>query len=331
MRVEFLDAAKLGAWRRDRADRILGEVHFGEPAPGVVDAGHPVIHVDMPQLNDSPLAEVWTCERKVDHGKHGNVRFSHNGAVMFAAMSDPVVVDAAAFEQRAAEDYQTLFAAIEKRGYPNLLRAWNYFPHINDEALGLENYRRFCRGRGLAFQQHFGDVVRRFPSASVLGTRGGPLQIYALASVEPGTFRENPRQVSAYQYPPEYGPHSPTFARATLKRWDGVDHLYISGTASIVGHESRHPGDCAAQLDETLRNIEALLSATRHDERCGFAGLKDLTQLKVYLRDATFLPGVQARLREVLAPHAQTIYLQADVCRGDLLVEIEAVAMASSP
>jgi chorismate lyase/3-hydroxybenzoate synthase len=264
----------------------------------------------------------------VQCGAFGDVRFAHNGVALFAAISDPVPVDQAAFEQRTAEGYENLFAVLAQQGYPHLLRVWNYFPQINVESLGLENYRRFCRGRGEAFLRHFGDAAQHFPAASALGTRSGQLHIYALASREPGKFCENPRQTSAYLYPPEYGPRSPTFARATLTRWDGVASLYVSGTASIVGHESRHPGDCVAQLDETLRNIEALLVATGREEGCGFEGLAQLTRLKVYLRDATNLAAVRARLNAVLAPGAQTIYLQADVCRSDLLVEIEAVAMA---
>jgi len=326
--VEYLDAEALRTRRRDAGDRILGEVHFSRPPGTVADPGYPVTYVDMPQLNDVPLVEVWTSNRVVQCGTFGDVRYAHNGDALFAAISDPVPVDHASFEQRTAEGYETLFSVIEEQGYPHLLRVWNYFPQINAESLGLENYRRFCRGRGIAFQRHFGDADQRFPSASALGTRSGQLHIYALASRQAGEFRENPRQISAYLYPPEYGPRSPTFARATLKRWDGMENLYISGTASIVGHESRHPGDCVAQLDETLRNIEALLTGTARDEACSFRGLEDLVCLKVYLREAEFLPDVRARLQEVLSPHAQTIYLQADVCRSDLLVEIEAVACA---
>ena len=326
--VEYLEVHALEALRQGAGDRILGEVHFSGPGNAVLGPDYPVTCVDMPQLNEAPLVEVWTSDRPVLCGVFGDVRFAHNGTALFAAISDPVPVDHAAFEQRTAEGYENLFAVLAQQGYPHLLRVWNYFPQINVESLGLENYRRFCRGRGAAFQRHFGEVMQSFPSASALGTRSGQLHIYALASREPGAFRENPRQMSAYLYPPEYGPRSPTFARATLKRWDGVDHLYISGTASIVGHESRHPGDCTAQLDETLRNVEALLAATAEDEGCGFSGLKDLACLKVYLRDASYLSAVRQRLQAVLAPNAQTIYLQADVCRSDLLVEVEAVAMA---
>lgn len=326
--VEYLDADALHALRQRAGDRILGEVHFSEPPRPVPDPGYPVTYVHMPQLGAAPLVEVWISDAPVQRGTFGDVRYAHNGDALFAVIADPVPVNQAAFEERTAEGYDTLFAVIEQQGYPHLLRAWNYFPQINAESLGLENYRRFCRGRGNAFQRHFGAEAERFPAASALGTRSGQLHIYALAAREPGEFVENPRQMSAYLYPPEYGPRSPSFARATLKRWGNVDHLYISGTASIVGHESRHPGDCVAQLDETLRNIEALLAATAKEEGCGFKGLENLTRLKVYLREAAFAPLVRARLNEVLPPGAQTIYLQADICRSDLLVEIEAIALA---
>ena len=329
--VEYLGTRALDALRQAASERILGEVHFSSPGNAVLGPAYPVTCVDMPQLNEDPLVEVWTSDRPVQCGAFGDVRFAHNGVALFAAISDPVPVDQAAFEQRTAEGYENLFSVMAQQGYPHLLRVWNYFPQINTESLGLENYRRFCRGRGEAFQRQFVDVGQRFPAASALGTRSGQLHIYAIAAREPGVFCENPRQTSAYLYPPEYGPRSPTFARATLMRWDGTANLYISGTASIVGHESRHPGDSVAQLDETLRNIEALLVATGREEDCGFRGLAELSRLKVYLRDAAYLPAVRARLNEVLSPDAQTIFLEADVCRSDLLVEIEAVATVRAP
>src|SRR5213082_3849534 len=57
---------------------------------------------------------------------------------------------------------------------------------------------------------------------------------------------------------PIYGSHSPLFSRATLLRQSGGLALFISGTASIVGHTSLHVGDTVAQTRETLANIEAL-------------------------------------------------------------------------
>ena len=150
--------------------------------------------------------------------------------------------------------YESTFALCEAQGYPHLLRVWNYFADINLEFDGLENYQRFCRARAAAFQQRFGEFVPRLPSASAIGTESGSSVVYFIAACQPGVHRENPRQLSAYSYPPQYGPRSPSFARATLNRFDGRDVFFISGTASIVGHAEL--GGLGAQLDESLSNIE---------------------------------------------------------------------------
>jgi chorismate lyase/3-hydroxybenzoate synthase len=85
------------------------------------------------------------------------------------------------------------------------------------------------------------------------------LQIYFLAGAHPPTHLGNPRQVNAYEYPTIYGPRSPSFARATLCRSDSATHLFISGTASVVGHQSQHVGSADLQALETVTNLRALV------------------------------------------------------------------------
>jgi len=65
--------------------------------------------------------------------------------------------------------------------------------------------------------------------------------------------------------------HAPRWCAAANR-----DCLYISGTASITGHESRHPDDPAAQLEETLVNIKALIDSAATEEGIGFDGFASL-------------------------------------------------------
>jgi len=150
--------------------------------------------------------------------------------------------------------------------------------------------------------------------------------VYFLAGRTAPTFLENPRQVSAYHYPRQYGSHSPVFSRATLLRHSGGLALFISGTASIVGHRSLHVGDTAAQTRETLANIEALLAEASRVARSARFELGALA-CKVYVRRPADLPVIKAELAAALGAGARVIYLQADICRQDLLVEIEATGM----
>ena len=139
-------------------------------------------------------------------------------------------------------------------------------------------------------------------------------------------FIENPRQLSAYHYPRRYGMHPPVFSRATLLRQCGGLALFISGTASIVGHRSLHIGDIAAQTRETLANIEALLGEANRAAPGARFSLRELA-CKVYVRRPADLPIIQAELHAALGAGVRGVYLQADICRQDLLVEIEGAAM----
>lgn len=304
---------------------VLAAIHFGA-MPAIETGPHPVAHVAMAQLGgDAALAEVWTSELPVRYGEAQGIRYATNDEVLFGVITEAVPPGGADFEEWVRRCYESVFALCESQGYPHLLRMWNYFASINQEREQLENYQRFCRARALAFRQWFGEFVPRLPSASAIGSEDGPFVLYFIAARVPGTHRENPRQISAYTYPRQYGPQSPSFARATLKRFNGHELFFISGTASIVGHESMHPGDVGAQLEETLRNIETLIDSTGRDEGAGFRGLGDLGQLKVYLRRPADLPLVRDMVRRRVGEGPQVLYLHGDVCRGELLVEIEAV------
>ena len=101
--------------------------------------------------------------------------------------------------------------------------------------------------------------------------------------------------------------------------------LFVSGTASIVGHATLHPGDVVAQTRETMANIEAVLAeANRLASQPGF----DLASLyyKVSVRHPADLAQIRTELERIVGTTPNAVYLQADVCRQELLLEIEATA-----
>jgi enamine deaminase RidA (YjgF/YER057c/UK114 family) len=100
--------------------------------------------------------------------------------------------------------------------------------------------------------------------------------------------------------------------------------LFVSGTASIVGHETLHRGDVVAQTRETMTNIGALLDEA--NELVGAARYSiDALKLKVYVRRPTDLAAIETTLSLMPSAATSVVYVQADVCREELLVEIEAV------
>jgi chorismate lyase/3-hydroxybenzoate synthase len=209
------------------------------------------------------------------------------------------------------------------------IRFWNYIPDPGDSmGCGLDRYMVFNAGRFDGYTKWQGPASRFGPSlatASGVGTIGDDLVVHCLASDVGGTPVENPRQKPAWQYSPRYGPMPPCFSRATIASVNGRRLLLIGGTASIIGEDSRHHDDVGAQLEETLRNLEALI------ERAGGAALGEaalgrLVDLRAYIARAHDAPSIRSEL-DARCPRAARIDLAiARVCRPELLVEIEGVA-----
>jgi chorismate lyase / 3-hydroxybenzoate synthase len=321
-----------------RADDVLGIATFNgtrDPAAGV--AGIPIARVSTPVLAGEPtLYEVWSSGRAAESGQMGAVRFRHSPDLLFGCVTvaeqDFAVAGAwqgepSALHRATAYAYREICATLETQEYPQLLRIWNYLPDINGDSGGTERYRQFNAARQHALQACGRAVAGSVPAASALGSASeSPLVVYFLAGRVAPVFVENPRQVSAYHYPQQYGPHSPVFSRAALLRQPESLTLFISGTASIVGHRSLHIGDTAAQTRESLTNIEALLSEANRLAADAHFDLGALAY-KVYVRRPADLPVIQAQLALRLSPRLRIIYLQADICRQDLLVEIEATGI----
>ncbi|MCB1050242.1 MAG: hypothetical protein KDC71_06530 [Acidobacteria bacterium] len=222
-------------------------------------------------------------------------------------------------EQTVFEAYRQLLIWL---GPLKLYRVWNYVPFINDEFEGLENYKSFSVGRCLAFERHYGQGFEKFLSAaSAVGVEHETIAFFFVAGADEPRHVENPQQVSAFCYPAQYGPRSPSFARGTVIEALGTG--YVSGTASIKGHQTLYQKDMAGQFDLTKANLELVFEQMGFGRRIPtppeFSGY-----LKVYLRHPSDLAQVRA-LCETEFKGLACCYLKADICRADLDLEIEAV------
>ena len=277
-------------------------------------------------------AEVWRLAGPLHSGQHGRVRYRHNGRLLFASLSiaeaefaEGVLRGATTALRRATEaGYREMFGALETLAFPYPLRIWNFLSEINLAADDGERYWHFNGARQDVFIDLNRSIAGDVPAASAVGVGpASPLTIYCIAGARAPIALENPRQCSAWDYPPQYGPRSPTFARACISS-DAAQTLFISGTASIVGHASAHAGDQREQTREIVRNIRALIGAA--NTRLGAQRYQlERLRYKVYVRQAEHQPSIDRELRDQVGPAARVLYLQADICRNDLLLEIEAV------
>jgi chorismate lyase/3-hydroxybenzoate synthase len=312
---------------------VLGEIRF-EPTPTTTrqaDFNYPLVCVPAQQLLGPHVKEYWLSPTPVEYRRQADIRFGVNDQVLFGYTHFTLPATGVSLETQIRHRYDAMLELMQSQGYTHLMRVWNYLPRIGDEIEGMECYRRFCRARHDAFETFYEELIPNLPATSVLGTSGTDLQMVFLAGRSSLYHYENPRQVSAYHYPQKYGPKSPLFARATLVRWNREDTLFVSGTASIVGHESQHRGDARAQAEEILRNIEALIAHVAKSIRMATPGLGGIRHLRVYLRNSSDLGTVREIVEGRLGAPAQVVYLQVSICRRELLVEMEALLGLKKP
>jgi len=320
--LKYLPTDKIDGFLRQHGDCVACLIGYGANPVAVMATGHAVLWVDMPVFGSETAFEVWVTEKPVTRYQEGLMVGAFNEDIFFGSMS--VRLDGAEDLSSAAQRaFTSIFDFLQSSEYPNLIRVWNYFPWINSVEDGLERYRSFSVGRHEAFVRGQKNVEDS-PAACALGSYGGPLVIYFIAARLAGLQIENPRQISAYSYPKQYGPRSPTFSRATMAFRDDPRVLFVSGTASIIGHETVHHDSVGMQTRETLANIRAVIeqAALKGFPKVNYA--KDLA-LKVYVRHERDIPVVMDIVREEYGHISEVLALQADICRTDLLVEIEAV------
>lgn len=298
---------------------VLAVFGFGDAAPTCDDPRY--LRVPLQPHGPAPL-EVWRANADVRHGRDGDIRWASDGELSFGVIevdeSHMDIVEASAYA------YQRLTAFIGASDTPHLLRIWNYLDAITVGDGDGERYRQFCIGRA---QGLGGFDTRELPAATAIGRCDDErvLQVYWLSARTPGTPLENPRQISAYRYPREYGPQPPSFARAMLPPTGSQMPLLLSGTASVVGHATAHEGELLAQLDETFRNFDALISAARTHEPQLPAHFDRSSRLKVYVRDAADLEVIAQALDTRFGTSVPHLLLHAVICRRGLAVEIDGV------
>jgi len=292
---------------------VLAVMAFGGAAS--VEADPRFLRVGL-EIIGNPVVEVWRGNGAVRSGREGRVRWSTDGDYGYFAIE----IEESAHDSIAAaaeQAYRELAALIHASATPHVLRLWNYFDAINLGDGDDERYRRFCVGRAVGMPAAWRE---RYPAATAIGRRDGVrvLQIYALTARCAGVQVENPRQVNAWLYPRTYGPTAPTFARG-MNTPGG--QLLISGTAAVVGSASRHQDDVSAQVDETITNIASLIGTASGTSAVPGTG----SVLKIYMRRRADAECVIARLREIMGEPDGLLILHGDICRRELLVEIDGV------
>jgi enamine deaminase RidA (YjgF/YER057c/UK114 family) len=227
--------------------------------------------------------------------------------------------------------------------FAQTLRTWFYLGGIVDGDGPYQRYAEFNRARSDFFHSiRFGpgtpnkNLVRpAYPASTGIGVAGRGVMMSAISVATDRSDvcavpLENPRQMAAYDYSEDCSPDRPKFSRAMALSCGTTATIFISGTASIIHQQTRHAGNIARQTAEALDNIAALIDEENF-ARSGLPGLgsslASLALARVYVKR----PGDYAQVRDICDRRlgdVPTVYAVADICRKDLLVEIEGVAFS---
>lgn len=243
------------------------------------------------------------------------------------------------------QTYSLLKSILEKESFSfsDIVRQWNYVENIlsivEQKGEHIQNYQVLNDIRSKFYSA--AEFKNGYPAATGIGMNSGGLvlEIYAVKPLIklPVISIKNPKQIDAYHYSDdvlvgnstEKSQHkaTPKFERAKYINIGGVHTLYISGTASIEKERTIGEDDIALQTRTTISNISELISESNLKQSGIIIGRKKINYsfIRVYIKNESDTQLVQAicqKYFDLLPVH----YLIADVCRENLLVEIEGVA-----
>lgn len=276
--------------------------------------------LDPPPWASELVSTGSTTRASTAEGVEIHTRAGDRFALVSGRVPHAGALDESAFRAATAATYEGIFEEARRLAATEPVRIWNVIPDILGPLGGARHrYMVFNAGRHDAFARRYGASGRSpsAPTASGIGHEGVELVIHVLTATGPGRAIENPRQVPACDYSTRYGQFPPWFARATCIDRRPHPWLLVGGTASVVGEDAIH-GDVDAQLEETARNLEALLGAASGGPRVPRA-------LRVYYVRADHADALRETVPSRLGDAPEIEYLASDLCRPELLVEIEGV------
>jgi enamine deaminase RidA (YjgF/YER057c/UK114 family) len=213
----------------------------------------------------------------------------------------------------------------------DIVRQWNYMEHILRYEGPYQHYQLFNEARA----GYYGDHFRQggFPAGTGIGTCGGGVIIEYIAVSDPDADTlpiDNPEQVPAYMYQQELlkgeavdrVKSTPRFERGRYLSAAGMEMVFVSGTAAIRGQHVVYPDNSELQTLYTMDNIEQLITQKNLKKNGIMAGNFVFDYIRIYLKDRDDYPGVQKHCHEKYGD-VPCVWLEADVCRDELMVEIE--------
>ena len=212
----------------------------------------------------------------------------------------------------------------------SIVRQWNYIENILGFDGNEQRYQEFNNVRSVIYGDSF--KVKGYPAATGIGmNQGGTIiEFIAIRSDRLITSAiDNPEQVSAHLYSKKVliGDEcelktTPKFERARFIELFGKKIIFISGTASIRGEQTVGIDNPSEQTEVTINNIRQLYSKEVLDKISIEKMVPKYGHARIYVKDRKDFAAIKKTFRTHFG-NLPVVYIVADICRPDLLVEIE--------
>lgn len=289
-------------------------------------------YVSQPPLNTPLLLEVHSYRSdktdRVIYGIQDDLPYilieNEAGRFLYAGGFQGDIVGTSIDEQ-SGELFRHIDVLLKKEGFPinSIVRQWNYIEQITASDGDNQHYQSFNNARAVFYKKT--DWPLGYPAATGIGANlGGVLIDFDAVLLHNPQDKINPidnkLQIAAHAYSAQVlkkasdAKETPKFERAKSLTIGGNKKVYVSGTAAIRGEESLKNVGIEKQLKITMENIAELTGSAK------------LVMLRVYLKHKEDFSISEALLREMY-PDLPISYMWADVCRDELLIEIEGIAV----
>lgn len=301
-------------------------------------------YVGQPALDSGMAVEVHTYRKgpldKVTYKETRGISYvlleNSSGRFLYAGGFQSDILNKSITEQ-SEEVFRMLGDVLQEEGFPveSIVRQWNYIERITGVEEGRQHYQAFNDARTAFYNQ--AAWTNGYPAATGIGvTHGGILvDIDAVLPADGECYvtpLDNRLQVAAHNYSEsvlvtgQTEKSTPKFERGKCVNFGSSGVIYISGTAAIRGEESLKGAALPEQLYATMENIAYLISlenVTAAGATCRFQ--PSVEMLRIYLKDMSAVKEAK-ELMGAFRLSVPVVYLWADVCRDELLIEIEGIA-----
>jgi len=289
-----------------------------------------------------------TGKAKITRKDHSDIRYV---VVNYPDYKEVHVAGLCDYEQaagtlnQAKNAFELMKGILEKENltFSDIIRQWNYIEKItaiNSEEDSLkQNYQLFNNVRSKYYEM--ADFDNGYPAATGIGmdTGGVIVDFFAAKGLKNISIIpiKNPLQVDAHKYSQNVLvgnsnkknsiKASPKFERAKVLATRFFGKVFISGTAAILGQNTIKENDITKQTITTINNIHKLISFNNLQD-CGLTNatqIESLSYIRVYVKSKNDMAIVKNICKKYFG-EIPALYLVSDICRDDLLVEIEGVA-----